>query len=154
MKKLVYLIIFVAAIYFARPYLEPYLFNHLPREVRRFLFSVEVPPAYRGRYIADLKVDESWKWRRNLTQFSKNMMSASNKEIIELSARDMKRPVMGRTETDSVEVVAKGHDYILLEFTDRMTREPDYRFIQRDDTGLWITYGEAEKAPRQHFRPQ
>jgi hypothetical protein len=152
-KKLIYLILFVGGLYFARPYLEPYLFNALPKEIRRHIFSVDVPPDFRGRYIADLKVDPGWKYQ-DMNFFSKRMMDTSHKQTIELSAREMKRPVLKRIETDTVEVVAKGPDSILIELTDRMTQKLDYRFIERDDTGIWVTYGEAEKAPRLHFRPQ
>lgn len=155
MKNLIYLAIIAAAGYFLWPYIEPPIFNALPKEIRRKIFSVEVPAAYHGKYVSDLKTNENWKWQFNLNQHSKELMNKpAGKQAIEIGAREMKIPILGRTVTDQVELIGKGKEYIVLEYYDTRVGKIGQRTIQRDDTGLWVADGEGKKGTLTHYTPR
>lgn len=135
------------------PYLEPLIFNALPQEIRRKVFSVEVPVSFRGRYAEDLKVSENWKWQFNLNQHSKVLMASSNQRVMELKAVEMRFPVMDRVDTAKVEMVAKGRNYIVLEYYDHRMKQMNRRRLERDDGGVWVIYEEPKQIRQRYFRP-
>ena len=153
MKKLVYLLVIGAAGYFLFPYIEPLIFNFLPQEIRRKVFSVEVPKSFRGRYAEDLKVNENWKWQYGLNLHSKAIMAASNQRVMELKAVEMRFPVMDRVDAAKVELVAKGKNYIVLEYYDHRMKQMNRRRLERDDGGVWVIYEEPRQTRQRYFRP-
>ena len=155
MKNLIYLAIIATGGYFLWPYIEPPIFNALPKEIRRRIFSVEVPAAFRGKYVSDLKTNENWKWQFNLNLHSKELMNKpAGKQAIEIGAWEMRIPILGRTVTDQVELVRKGKDFIVLEYYDTRVGKVGQRAVQRDDTGLWVADGEGKKGTVTHYTPR
>ena len=156
MKKLLYLAIIVGAGYFLFHKFETEIFNAVPQEVRRKIFSVEIPVEYRGKFISDLKANTDWIRAQPYNTKVKNLLiSLTGKLTIDVGARATTYVQDGKVVVDEEELVEKGPGYIVVEYYSEHAKGLSRSRVELDGDGFWIYPEEfQEKLPgfKERFR--
>ena len=139
MKKLLYLAVILGAGYFLFQKFETEIFNAVPQEIRRKVFSVDIPVEYRGKFVSDLKANTDWIRQQNYKpKVQSILISVTGKQTIEIGARESITTYQGKAVPSTDEVVEKGPGYIVVggydEGKDKFVRTR----LEKDGDGFWI----------------